>query len=522
MADLNNLTPDNISNLDGQGGDKVELNGPDSKTPDIINKDLGVDLSSDLKVPVTKSPILPPSLADEGVDDLWAKQLDAPQKSVLTSTLPKLSKIPWGWIVGGVFVALLVVVTIYFFGSRISFNTGTINLTFEPTGVDVIIDGKFKKQSVSALTVKLKVGAHIIEVTKDGYLDIEREVDIVSKEQKELDIVLQVIPNLELLAEEPVKFVDLIRNGKSIAYMDLAGNFEVIDLEVAPVPAAVFQETFNNVQSVVWSPGDPTAMVKLKGVFKLTNMYDNRNVIGRFIPFGESPKQGLSFNNGLATWFFSDILRTAKGWQPVLLNESIRAVDFAPDGSRIIYFYETADGERSLVIAHPNGDEWERMISKVDADNPNLKWLNDDRYVLMFDDGDIADKLFDTVNQEFKEIMPDRVKNTAVENSSDGTRLLYIADEGGNKKLAVWNIINNVREFVFEGSAKVFTWQNDDTVIVAKDDNSFWYWNLTGKLKPVKFVSALGELLPEKLLYSLLLEKLLIITEDKIVQLTIG
>jgi hypothetical protein len=519
MVDSNNIIPGNPDNLGKMN--EAEPSIPNNKT--LSGGDLGTNLPSDLKIPVAKTSTTAVVESGSGIDDLLTQRSDMSKKNALTSTLPKLSKIPWGWIVGGIFVALLILATIYFLSSRISVNTGTLNLSFDPMGVDVIIDGKFKKQSVSSLIVKLKTGVHIVEATKDGYLDFEREIDIASKEKIDLNIVLQTIPNLEVLVEESTKFVDLIKSDKAIAYLDDSDNFEVIDLvESSPLPAAVFQDTFDNVQSVIWSPGDPTAIIKLRNTFKLTNMYDNRSVLGRFIPFGESPKQGLPFNNGVATWLFSDILRTAKGWQPVLLNESIRGVDFAPDGSRIIYFYETADGERSLVIAHPNGDEWERVISKVNMDNPNLRWLNDDRYVLMFDDGDAPDKLFNTVDQEFKEIMPDRAKHTTVEDSPDGARLLYVADEGGDKKLAVWNIASGVREFIFEESTKAFTWQDDDTAVIVKNDNSFWYWHLTGKLKPVKFISAVGELSPQQLLYSALLGKLLIVEENRIIQLSIN
>lgn len=513
MADLDNIiSPNNPEDLGNMGKDKVEPSAPLSTQP------MGVDLPSDLKIPVAKAPISTPQAMGDGIDDLLLKQPDTSKKSVLLKQL----KLPWGWIAGGILVVLLIIATVYFFGSKISFNTGTINLTFEPVGVDVVIDGKFKKQSVNALTVKLKTGVHIIEVIKDGYLDIEKEIDVVAKEKTELNIVLQTIPSLEVLVEKPTRFVDLIQSSRAVAYCDVNGNFEVVDLEDGSVSAAVFQGSFDNIQSVAWSPGDPAAMVKIENTFKLINMYDNRNVVGRFIPFGKSPEQGLPFNNGIATWLFSDILRNKDGWRPILLNESIREVDFAPDGSRIIYFYETADGERSIIVAHPNGDEWERLISQVDADNPNLKWLNDDRYVLVFDDGETGDKLFDTINQELTEIMPDRVKRTMVESSPDGTRLLYVADDGGSRKLAIWNIASKAREFIFDSSAKAFTWKNEGTVILAKEDNSLWYWNLTGKIKPVKFVSAVGELVPQKLLYSLLSEKLLIITEDKIVQLTIN
>lgn len=485
---------------------------------------LGV-VDDDLQVPIkkTSAPILDleKTRLEPEIDDSKLKTSNN-ATAVFSDLVPK-RKLPWGWIVGGSFLFLLLGVTIYFFFSRVGFNQGTLNLTFEPVGVDVVIDGKFKKQSVSSLTIKLKSGSHSIQATKEGYLDFDRTIDITAKEQSDLNVALKPIPNIELIVEDTTKFVDLVRNGKALVYLNSGQGFVAIGLtEGTPDNSAdIFQGKFNNLQSVKWSPGDPAAIVKIENVFKLSNMADNRNVVGRFIPFGESPKQGLPFNNGISTWLFSDALRTAKGWQPVLLNESIREVAFSPDGSQIIYFYETADGERSLVIAHPNGDEWERMLSQVSADNPKLNWLNDDRYVLLFDDLGKTDRLLDITNQELLEVMLDRVKNTQVYGSPDGSKILYIAQDGGASKLAMWNIATQSQEKVFDAEAKAFVWQSDSNIIVAKSDNSLWRWDLNGNEKPVKFVSSLGDIVPQKLLYSKLLSQLFIVEQDRIFQLLV-
>lgn len=482
----------------------------------------GID--DDLQVPVKKadSPILDLEKTGLGpeIDDSKPK---ANNNAIADfSDLAPRHKLLWGWIVGGSFLFLLLGVTIYFFFSRVSFNQGTLNLTFEPVGVDVVIDGKFKKQSVSSLTIKLKSGDYTILVTKEGYLDFERMIGMVSKEQFDLNVILQPIPNLEVLVEGQTNFAGLIRNNKTLTYLSPEQEFMAIGLDGSTfisMPSSIFQGAFNNLQSVKWSPGDPAAIIKIRNVFKLNNMADNRNVIGRFIPFGESPKQGLPFNNGVSTWLFEDSLRTAKGWQPILLNESVREVDFSPDGSQIIYFYETADGEKSLVVAHPDGSEWERIISNLKMQNPQITWLKDERYVLLYDDQDLPDKVVDLVTQELIEVMPDRTDGSLITGSPNGERLAYVLKESNINKLAIWNIASRSREYLSEEEVQSFTWKDDSSLIVAKNDNTLWYLDLTGKKRPVKFVSTVGDLLPQQLLYSKLLNLLLIIDQGKILKL---
>jgi len=469
-------------------------------------------LNNSLQVPIEASNNQ--SLAKDNVN----------KDTISLDTSPNPNK-SWIWIGLGVFVVLLVGFTIYFVLSRISFNKSSISFTFDPPGVDIIINGKFNKQSIDSLSIKLKAGEHIIQVTKEGYLNFEKEFELVPSEDANIHIELKPIPDIELLAEDSVAFAGLIRNGNTIVYMNNAGNtFEAANLDTIVIDSndiKLFEGSFNNVEQVIWSPGKPRAIVKIRGFPKLANTFDNRGVRGRFIPLGERPTQGLPRNNGISTWLFDDSRRIAQGWQPILLNESIRGVSFAPDGSRIIYFYETADGEKSLVTAHPDGGEWERLITKIDVVNPTLKWLNNDRHVLLVDDGAANDKLFDVVSKDFQEIMPDRILGTSIENSPDGTRILYLASIDGSQKLAVWNVAINSREYVFDESVISYVWQTDENVIVARTDNTLEKWNLNGRKWPVQFVSSVGNLSPKELFYSRLSKKLFIIEESRILSIDV-
>ncbi len=485
---------------------ELDKDNPSSQTSDIDSLDDG------LQVPIETS-----SNQDLASDNL--------NKDVISPDIsPKPNK-SWIWVGLGVFVVLLVGFTIYFVLSRISFNKSSINFTFDPSGVDIIIDGKFNKQSVDSLSIKLKAGDHIIQINKEGYLSFEKEFELVPSEDANMHIELKPIPYIELLAEGSMAFAGLIRNGNTMVYMNNADNtFEAASLDTIATDGndiELFEGNFTNVEQVIWSPGKPRAIVKIKGFPKLANTYDNRDVRGRFIPLGERPTQGLPRNNGISTWLFDDSRRIAQGWQPILLNESIRGISFAPDENRIIYFYETADGEKSLITAHPDGGEWERLITKIDVVNPTLKWLNNDRYVLLIDDGAASDKLFDVVSKDFQEIMPDRISGTSIENSPDGTRILYLANIDESEKLAVWNIAINSREYIFDESVISYVWQTDENVIVAKTDNTLEKWNLNGRKWPVQFVSSVGDLSPKELFYSRLSKKLFIIEESRILSLDV-
>lgn len=494
---------------------------------------LGEGLPSDLRVPVGNQPAPP-----KGSPDIQPQPPAAKPAGLATSSAPLARREPLGrkpvarrgrgWLIGLVviFGLLLLGGTGYFLLGKINFNKGTVKFTFDPAGVNVTIDSKFARKSVSSLSISLRAGEHIAQVVKEGYLDVEREFSVVSGEASTMEIKLEPIPSVEVLVGEGVTFPGLVHNGQVLAYMTAAGECRAVDMTTKEVVSLFADATVSEVRDLIWAPGAPAAMALLDGTPKLTNMYDNRAVRGRFVPLGERPVQGAPRNRGATAWLFDDSRHTAKGWQPVLLNESVANLAFSPDSSRIIYFYWTADGEKSLVVAHSDGGEWERIATQVPVTNPELRWLNDDRHIVLFDDeqGGKA-QVFDLVSKEFSEIMPDRAPNSSIGFSPDGTRVAYITGNSqSGSKLAIWNIASGSVEKVFDETVDwnfPFVWQTDEKLIVSKSDKSLWYWQLGGSVKPVQFVSAVGQLDPIKLLYSRLTQRLIVVEQERVISLRV-
>lgn len=491
--------------------------------PQANNLPPTVDLPADLQVPVTPvaggggfnvpkpSPLILETKPNGGVTP-----------PIVPEGLPRRPKYRggshrWvGWLLG-VLGLVLVGATVYWGLSKLDFNRGEIRLAFEPAGVDVMLDQKLQKTGVNSLTIKLTAGSHIVQVTKEGYLDLEREFTLQPGETAEMKLVLDPIPAAELIWTGQTQFPSLINKDQLLAFWDSAtGNFMAVDLTVQS-NAILFNKTLVNIQKAIWSPDGVATIIKLPGVWQLSNMLDNRRVPGQYIPLGDAPKQAPTYNNGQATWLLDSQRQTATGLQPVLLNENIRDVVFSADGSQIVYFYEAADGERSLIRADVDGREWMRLVTHLTVANPTLQWINDDRHILLVDDGNSPDKLADMLSGQTTEIMPDRIKQTPVMGAPAGERILYVAGSAGEPKLAIWNIVNQTVEQVFTKSVSQFVWRTDASVIVELADRTLWNWDLTGKEKPVKFTSGIGELQPKQLLYSRLLGKLFIIEDSRVI-----
>ena len=230
-------------------------------------------LPDDLQVPITPSAPIParPNLAPASMPVVPLAKLAVgipnippTSSSPLPSIKPRTRRVNWlMWILGLGVVALLVGTT-YFVLTQMSFNRGTLELTFNPGGVRVTIDNKFQKDSVNLLEIKLKAGTHNILVTKDGYVDFERDVELVSGETANLDVKLFPVPSIEGLIDGPVSSVAVTNSGKGLAFVDSTGKFQLYDLS-AKVTAPLFDGNLSNIKKVAWSSVVSDAVVRLFG-----------------------------------------------------------------------------------------------------------------------------------------------------------------------------------------------------------------------------------------------------------------
>ncbi|MBU1092751.1 PEGA domain-containing protein, partial [Patescibacteria group bacterium] len=273
--------------------------GLDQEKINAVPADLQVDTNQRSVVSTTSVP-----LAGGEVVSGATASMSAASKVAVPLITHHRTQAKWVWLVWIILGIGLIGATIYFVLTQINFNRGKINFIFEPAGVSVSIDQKFSQSGVANLSINLKTGDHIIVVTKEGYLDAEEEFSVAIGEASDMTIVLDPIPTAELLAETVSVFPALLRRDELLAFWDDAHkSIKAINLSTKEL-VDLFSAEITNVQKIDWSNEGVAALLKLPGVWKLSNMQDNRAVPGQYIPLGESPQQAPALNNGVATWLF--------------------------------------------------------------------------------------------------------------------------------------------------------------------------------------------------------------------------
>ncbi|MFA5010118.1 MAG: PEGA domain-containing protein [Patescibacteria group bacterium] len=432
---------------------------------------------------------------------------------------PRTTKINWGVIAIGGLAAILVFGTGYFLLNGIQFNVGELTLELNQEGVHLTVDDRSYGEVDSGEVLKLTAGAHRLALAKDGFLELEQTVTIVRKEKSEMSFELLPIPVIERKGETTWQDVRLSKDGNEIAYFDPQDKtFKLLKLE-DDTTVALFRGSFANVSDVAWSPASSAAIVKMAGRVSLTNMLDNRGVKGRYVVLGERPEQGAAKYNGTTTWLFDDDLKEAVGWQPVLLNDSIRQVAFGASGDEIVYVYDTADGEYSLVRALPDGQEWERVIIDLPSlGDAKLVWSPDDRY-LVIDNGQSL-LLADLVAKTVTAILEDWVSGSRYQFSPDGGRLAYLANDDGGIKLKIYDFTNDeakILERVAARSDMAFTWLHDQAIVVVTANQSFEKVNLETEDKTIiPFVGSESDLQIRSMSYSLIGQTLMLVADTGI------
>jgi len=427
-------------------------------------------------------------------------------------------KINWLALLIGAFTLVLVFGTGYFVLSGLRSNTGEITFELNENQTGLKIDGRDYGSVDTGYVARLKAGAHTINLSKAGWLEITSTVEIERGGKILLTFQLLPVPAIEKTIEGDIRFPRLNQDGSEISYFDNTDktfkSMQLVDKQVV----ALFRGDFPATSWVAWAPTDQIALVKLTGQHKFELMTDNRNLKGRYVVLGERPAQGKPNYNGVTTWLFDDNRRTPAGWGAVLMNDSIRQIAFGVGGAEVVYIYDTADGEYSLVRALPDGQEWERMIVDMPRLSPNatLEWGNDGQHILINNN----DKLLvaDLVAKTVTEVATDRLAASHYELSPDGDRLAYIMPNGENARMVIYDLLANqvkaIDKVTVDGRA-VFNWLDDNSVIMVAPNKTFVRIDVNTQDKiTIPFVGSDVELDISALDYSMI-GKLLMLVTDK-------
>jgi len=443
--------------------------------------------------------------------------------------LPTSSKRPNFLLWGIVFLAIVLLVgTGYFVVRGLVFSKGSVIFELNEDQVALEISGRDYGQINSGTSIKLSAGAHTVKLSKPGFLEIEEEFELKRGEATALYFDLLPIPVIESIVEQPVEYARLSTDGSEISYFDpKAKLFKSVGLfedEISQIPSrkvvTLFRDSYPNIQGVAWSPANQSAIVKLTNRSSLSNMLDNRNVRGAYVPLGERPSQGPANFNGTNTWLFAVNQESSRGWQPILLNDSVRAAAFSEDGSLIVYIYEPADGEYSIVQAWPDGTEWERKITDAPRlSSPVLTWGTDDRY-LFIEDGD---KLFmaDLISGEVADIFGDRVPGSWFDISTSGDRVAYLAQTGSSGvQLKIYDFFSEeskVVEDVVTGETSIFVWVGTDSILLASQNQELININLKKSSRShIPFIGTSPEIRVRAMDYSPSANTLMLVTDRDI------
>ncbi len=394
-------------------------------------------------------------------------------------------------IMGG--LGLILLITTLVFLIQVA-RPGGSTLTIESNQADYTLQIDKRKYSNvdEVFSVKVRPGEHKLVASKEGFLDHAEEFKIEGDKPATLAITLLPIPEAKVLLTKKIGPMRFNRDGKEVSYFNPeTGTFDTT-VTATGETTELFRGSFSNVKSVAWSMVGPAAIVQFEGMPQFENSLDHRSVKGRYVVLGERPEQAPTLSNGTSTWLFDDAFKTSAGWQPVLLSQNIRQFAFASDGSQVVYIYEGADGEYSLVQALPDGLEWERVIRNMPRlSNPVMTWSSDPRYLMIRDD----DKVYvvDMNSKSIEEILQDREKSLDFAVSTTGDKIAYVTG-GDSKKLKTYDLLErttvDVEGFNPDG-AKAMAWLDLNSVLIAMQDGTFRKVEIVGgKQSFIPFVGA--------------------------------
>lgn len=425
----------------------------------------------------------------------------APRQSIsLGGKLPKISK-QW-LLIGGLAIVLLIATLFFVSGLTVQKSAG-IEISGEQQDIRLTIGNRVYNEVDPGFRVALRPGKHEIRASKDGFLEFVGTAQVAKNQYTPVIISLLPIPELKELVAGTTE-ARLNADGLEVSYLEPGTGTFMTQVLQSGTEAELFRGTFSNIDKVIWSNTGQAAVVQFNGTPNLSNIIDNREVPGRYLSIGEKPTQAPTKSIGITTWLFDDANKNAGGWQPVRLSDNVRQVAFSPDGGRIIYIYEGADGEYSLVSAQPDGLEWERIVTTLPRfSNPQLIWGDDTRYLIIIDGNKVY--VADLLSKALEQVFNDWVVGSEISFSPSGTKVVYM---GGSEitKLRVYDLLSretkDVPDTVVSVSSKL-VWLNNLDVLVGDENQTFKRIELsTGKQSLLPFAGTQITRAVEKMGYS--------------------
>lgn len=169
---------------------------------------------------------------------------------------------------------------------------------------------------------------------------------------------------------------------------------------------------------------NPVSTADLSGLTKIVWSPDKTKVISFFETQGTTKKYVYDYQTKIST----------------LLNENIKTVSWSPDGQKIAYQFQIADGSAANIsVANPDGSQW-RNIFQTRLENLVVEWPAPTKISLRSrPSGLSAGFLFtlDPETQDFKKILSD-INGLSSKWSLDSQKIIYSATDQKGKNLKLY------------------------------------------------------------------------------------
>ncbi|OQA04065.1 MAG: translocation protein TolB [bacterium ADurb.Bin400] len=291
----------------------------------------------------------------------------------------------------------------------------------------------------------LAPGSYAIKIEAEGYISHIEEIELKRAQRKTVQVQLPEVPRAVTVTDRG-QFLSQDSDFNTIRYLGdngstiyrakilLDGNGEVQIKNIARLT----EPKLTGIEEIIWSPtGDLALFRKKNGIY----IFDFKK--------------------------YDFISQTESLW-----GTNIGSAAWAPDNSKIAYYYEPGTGEKSLIFANIANTETTRVANLAEAgiENPILRWSPDSEWLLViprstkYENNDIY--LFNAYSRTFKRLTSGGNKLDAIF-SQDNNKILvstYSKDDGSPVR-SVISVVNtdgsNMQELNIRADVRKVAWNND-------------------------------------------------------------